>query len=52
MTLSMQEKLSGRLKLTRKMEFFPGQKLILTFETLQDGLDMKVVESLVKEYLL
>ena len=39
-------------KTYEKNGIFPGQKLILTFETLQDGLDMKVVESLVKEYLL
>ena len=41
-----------KIETYEKNGIFPGQKLILTFETLQDGLDMKVVESLVKEYLL
>ena len=41
-----------KIETYEKNGIFPGQKLILIFETLQDGLDMKVVESLVKEYLL
>ena len=40
-----------KIETYEKNEIFPGQNLILTFETLQDGLDMRVVEKLVKEYL-
>lgn len=41
-----------KIETYEKNGIFPGQNLILTFETLQDGLDMKVVEKLVKEYLI
>ena len=41
-----------KIETYEKNGIFPGKRLILTFETLQDGLDMKVVERLVKEYLL
>ena len=41
-----------KIETYEKNGIFPGQKLILTFETLQDGLDMKVVEKLVKAYLI
>lgn len=41
-----------KIETYEKNGIFPGQKLILTFETLQDGLDMRVVEKLVKEYLI
>ena len=40
-----------KIETYEKNGIFPGQKLILTFETLQDGLDMRIVEKLVKEYL-
>ena len=41
-----------KIETYEKNGIFPGQNLILTFETLQDGLDMKVVEKLVKAYLI
>lgn len=41
-----------KIETYEKSGIFPGQKLILTFETLKDGMDMKVVEKLVREYLL
>ena len=41
-----------KIETYEKNRIFPGQRLVLTFETLQDGLDMKIVEKLAREYLL
>lgn len=41
-----------KIETYEKNGIFPGQRLVLTFETLQDGLDMKIVEKLAREYLL
>ena len=46
------EKAVRKIATYEKNGILPGQKLILTFETLQTVLDMKVVEKLVKEYLI
>ena len=35
-----------------KAGIIPGKNLIMTFETAQQPLDVKVVERLIKEYLL
>lgn len=40
-----------KIETYEKNGIFPGQRLILTFESSQDVLDMKIVEKLVKEYL-
>ena len=41
-----------KIETYEKNGIFPGQRLILTFESSQDVLDMKIVEKLTKEYLV